>query len=177
MHPLTVPRYVQLFLTRGEICRFRIATDAPFHYSTTKKISLVDAYVCSGYFAAIALPSGQYHPNAPTTARRYQDGLEADDPEEDLLFCLWYRSNTPSIDETIEAASTTEMGEDTTGGPVGSIPSLSAKRKMVVFRTRSKLERDAWCWAINCEIERLVRATKERETKLRMTGTLAPIPR
>ncbi|KAH8824972.1 Pleckstrin homology domain-containing protein [Flagelloscypha sp. PMI_526] len=171
-------KYVQLFLVRGELLRFRIAPKAPFHHATSKKISLLDAYVCSGYFAAIALPSGQYRPNAEPDARRYQDGLEADDPDEDLLFCLWYRSKGPPAKETVDASCSIELDDGkggSSGGPIGSVPSLSAKRKLILFRTRSKLERDAWCWAINCEIERLVRVTKDRETKMRMTGTLAQI--
>ena len=37
---------------------------------------------------------------------------------------------------------------------------LKAKRRVIVLKARSKLERDAWCWALNTEIERLSRRTK-----------------
>ena len=43
---------------------------------------------------------------------------------------------------------------------------------MAIFRTRSKLERDAWVWAINVEIEKVVRASKDREEAVRQAGEL-----
>jgi len=129
-----------------------------------KKTNLIDAYVCSGYLAAMAFPTGQYRARKTSDPRRYQDGLETDDPEEDMLFTLWYRPQPlmvkkPNLDASPSAPSL-------------ALPSLSAKRKLLVFRTRSKLERDAWCWALNCEIEKLARDQKEREVKLRETGSL-----
>jgi len=93
--------------------------------------------------------------------------LEADDPEEDMLFMIMYRPQAPVVDE---AAGAGPHGKGT-----GDIPKLSAKRKLVVFRTRSKLERDTWCWAINCEIDKLVRAGREREERLREMGGLVDI--
>jgi hypothetical protein len=131
-----------------------------------KQTNLIDAYVCSGYFAALALPKGQYNANGNAAPRRYQDGLETDDPEEDMLFMVWYRPQTPMVEKT--AASVTPTAPK-------SVPALSAKRKLLVFRTRSKLERDAWCWALNCEIEKLVRTQSDREEKLRETGSLMKI--
>lgn len=56
--------------------------------------------------------------------------------------------------------------------PENSVPPLSAKRKIAVYRTRSKLERDAWVWAIKSEIEKAVRGTKEREALVRSAGGL-----
>lgn len=77
-----------------------------------------------------------------------------------MLFMIWYRPRAPTDPD----------GKPTENIPV---PTLSAKRKVAVFKTRSKLERDAWCWALNCEIEKLVREQKEREAKLRETGGLS----
>jgi hypothetical protein len=137
-----------------------------------KKINLIDAYICSGYLASLTLPKGQYRPNAPTLARRYEDGLEADDREEDMLFVIYYRKHaavhpprpaiTPVPNSTTNASSTGSQW----------MPSLSEKHKLLVCRTRSKLERDAWCWALNNEIEKLTRKYKDREEKLRQTGNL-----
>ena len=62
------------------------------YHRKDKIIDLLDAYLCSGYFAAQYLPEGQYDANAPPVARRYQDGLETDDGEEDTLFIVWYRN-------------------------------------------------------------------------------------
>ena len=112
--------------------------------------------MCSGYVAAQHLPEGQYDPDAPPLPRRYQDGLEADDKDEDTLFVVWwYRGRAgqpPDIDD--------------------AVPPLSAKRRIAVFRTRSRLERDHWVWAIKAEVERVVRSAQEREAKVREVGRL-----
>ncbi|KAJ7601025.1 Pleckstrin homology domain-containing protein [Mycena floridula] len=151
---------VQMLLVHGHILFFTIGPNVPMHKSAGKAISLVDAYTCSGYLAAQLLPGGQYNPNSTPMARRYQDGLETDDPEEDTLFTVSYRTQTVSSNVSV---STTQ--------PPQSIPSLSTKR-IIFFRTRSKLERDAWCWALNCEIERVARKHQEREKTLRDTGAV-----
>lgn len=153
-----------MFLVAGHLVNYRIRPKYSLHTAMKKKISLQDAYVGSGYFAAQALPNGQYNPTANSVPRRYQDGLETDDPEEDILFMIWYRAETPSVAPGKDALPAE--------APVGPVPALAAKRKAVVFRTRSKLERDSWCWAINCEIEKIMRAQKEREVMLRETGGL-----
>ncbi|KAG5650961.1 hypothetical protein H0H81_010399 [Sphagnurus paluster] len=114
----------------------------------------------------MALPKGQYTASASAEPRRYQDGLETDDPEEDMLFLIWYRSQITKIEAP---------GQTNDAGSQQGLPALSAKRKLLVFRTRSKLERDAWCWALNCEIEKLARSHKQREAKLRSTGSLVSL--
>lgn len=157
-------RHVQLFLVAGHLVYFRVTPNSSLHASTHKKTNLIDAYICSGYLAALALPKGQYSASDNVAPRRYQDGLEADDPEEDMLFMVWYRPQASLVKETTMTGAAAPV-------PM-AVPALSAKRKLLVFRTRSKLERDAWCWALNCEIEKLVRAQREREGKLRETGSL-----
>lgn len=136
-----------------------------------KKINLLDAYVCSGYLAALTLPKGQYMPNAPTAARRYEDGLEANDRDEDMLFVISYRKH-PAVVPRPTLASVPHSPPNSNTSGAQRIPSLSEKHKLLVCRTRSKLERDAWCWALNIEIERLTRKHKTREEKLRQTGNL-----
>ena len=131
------------------------------HHRRGKSINLLDAYVCSGYFAAQYLPAGQYDANALPVARRYGDGLETDDNEEDTMFIVWYR-NIPGAAEGVPRNSNNTV----------DIPPLKAKRKVKVFRTRSKLERDAWVWAINVEIEKVVRASKDRDEAVRQAGKL-----
>ena len=130
------------------------------HHRRNKVVNLLDAYVCSGYFAAQYLPDGPYDANQPPVARRYQDGLEADDREEDTLFVVWYRN----VRGAAEGVRRNNAAAD--------VPPLNTKRKVSVFRTRSKLERDAWVWAINIEIEKVVRASKDREEAVRQAGEL-----
>jgi hypothetical protein len=115
----------------------------------------------------MTLPKGQYVPNAAPAPRRYQDGLETDDREEDMLFILWYRPHPQIIN----------ADQDPTASAVDtkSVPQLSSKSKMLVFKTRSLLERDSWCWAINLEIEKIVRAQRKREESLRETGNLVKL--
>ncbi|KDR82730.1 hypothetical protein GALMADRAFT_844524 [Galerina marginata CBS 339.88] len=158
---------VQLFLVAGHLVLFRVGPHSSLYPAIRKKINLLNAYVCSGYFAAQTLPKGQYMPNTPPPPRRYQDGLETDDREEDMLFMIWYRPQRQM----------TNADEDptTTSVNMKSVPSLSAKNKTLVFRTRSLLEKDSWCWALNSEIEKIVRAQKSREEKLRETGNLVKL--
>lgn len=140
--------------------QYRITGHTSLHHKRDKVIPLLDAYLCSGYFAAQYLPEGQYDANAPPVARRYQDGLETEDGEEDTLFVLWYRipkGAAPGVQRSNVSAD---------------VPPLTAKRKAAVFRTRSKLERDAWVWAINVEIEKVVRASSVREEAVRNAGEL-----
>lgn len=55
-----------------------------------------------------------------------------------------------------------------------SVPLLNAKHKILVFKARSRLERDAWCWALNCELERIARAHADSEKVIREAGGLVP---
>ncbi|KAH9950585.1 Pleckstrin homology domain-containing protein [Amylocystis lapponica] len=156
---------LQLVLVSGVLVQYRITEKTSFHHRRHKPINLLDAYVCSGYIAAQYLPEGQYNADAPSVARRYPDGLETEDSEENTLFMIWFRSQSQfgGID-----ASGDSQGISAPHG----VPPLSAKRKLAVFRTRSKLERDAWVWAINSEIEKVVRAAREWEDKVREAGEL-----
>ena len=140
------------------------------YYQKRKTINLIDAYVCSGYFAAQTLPSGQFTPEMPTTARRYADGLETNDPEEDTLFMLWYHSHPIGAGDETGSSPAAQIRK----GPARSavIPPLSAKRKVALFRTRSKLERDAWCWALNTEIEKVAHLNPQREMLMREMGEI-----
>ncbi|KAG6917465.1 hypothetical protein DXG01_002442 [Tephrocybe rancida] len=161
-------KLVQLFLTAGHLTQFRIKPKSSLHQTMHRTASLADAYVCSGYLAAMTLPKGQYRADVNADPRRYQDGLETNDPEEEMLFMIWYHPQALKLDNSAQ------VEPQTSSKKLKAIPPLSGKRKLLVCRTRSRLERDAWCWALNCEIEKLVRAQKEREAKLREAGSLVP---
>ena len=145
---------MQLVLVSGHLVEYNIMGTS-LHHRRRGVVHLLDAYVCSGYLAAQRLPEGQYRPDDPPLPRRYQDGLESDDLEEDTLFMIWWLRAPTKI-------------------PENTVPALAAKRKISVYRTRSKLERDAWVWAIKTEIEKAVRASREREAKVREAGRLVP---
>jgi len=166
--------HLQLVLVNGHLVQFRIKPTMSLHYHKRKSINLIDAYVCSGYFAAQTLPSGQFKPDAPAVARRYADGLETDDPEEDTLFMLWYRSHHVGAGDEAGSSPAAQLQRGPSHGAV--IPPLSAKRKVALFRTRSKLERDAWCWALNTEIEKMARSNPQREIKMREMGDIVRDP-
>jgi hypothetical protein len=53
-----------------------------------------------------------------------------------------------------------------------SIPALNGRHSLLVLRARSKLERDSWCWALNVEVERLVREHSVREQGIREDGRI-----
>jgi hypothetical protein len=147
---------VQLFLVASQLVQFHIKPKSTVFRRRGEPVSLLDAYVISGVFAAQALPRGQYNPNNPITPRRYADGLESDDSEENTLFTVYYVSRRIA------------QGE--------KVPSLNAAKKMMVFRCRSRVERDLWCWAMNTEIEKLARERRDRE-ELRNAGALVPLGR
>ncbi|TFK52368.1 hypothetical protein OE88DRAFT_1627947 [Heliocybe sulcata] len=157
-------QYVQLFLVSGHLVQYHITPKASLYHRRTKRtISLLDAYVCSGYFAAKVLPQGQYNPDAPPVRKRYPDGLETEDLEEETLFMIWYHPQPVGFSDEMDTANV---------GSSRTLPKLSKKRKIAVFRARSRLERDTWCWALNCEIEKTLRMNREREERLRNDGGL-----
>ena len=175
---------MQLILVSGHLVQYRVASQHTYFHKRDKTIDLLDAYVISGYLAARYLPEGQYNPDAPPVARRYQDGLETEDNEEDTLFMIWYHPSKAGRDNGIKNYASTGVNGASTGGPnelptgasaFVNVPPLNAKRNVGVFRTRSKLERDSWVWAINSEIEKVLRATRGREDALRDAGALAPL--
>ncbi|KZS90535.1 hypothetical protein SISNIDRAFT_415343 [Sistotremastrum niveocremeum HHB9708] len=148
----------QLVLTSGHLTRFHVQQGNVLSQKA-KTISLVDAYVCSGHFASNSI-SNKIGQDGTHVAKRYQDGLETDDKEEDTYFVIWY--------VCIEASNTSMLNSVSTK----PLPALSRKRKMMLLRGRSMLERDAWCWALNCELERTVRANRERERSADEAGGL-----
>ena len=86
------------------------------------------------------------------------------------MFMLWYSPHPVGAgDET----GSSPAGQLRKGPPRSAIiPPLSAKRKIALFRTRSKLERDAWCWALNTEIEKVAYSNPQREIRMREAGDI-----
>jgi hypothetical protein len=134
-------------------------------------IHLRDCYVYSGSLCDDLLANtpggGRYDPTEGRHKfpRIYQDGLLSGDDEEDCTFIIWKKTG------------------------VGKGSGLGSKSHRMVFRARSKvrggcrqvkgfhltscvcqIERDEWVYALNCEIERLVREDQGREKWLKDFG-------
>lgn len=179
-------RHYYFVLVAGHLVRFRLISRShsiTSMHSHAKTINLLDAYVTSGYFAALELGEGNkvFEP----TSKRFQDGLETDDTDMDTLIIIRYRK-LPT-DQHLEkrsqhlvsygnpapsGAATQTTKSSMMGATAGSVPPLNSKHKLLVLRARSKLERDAWCWALNAEIERVVRLNAAREQAIRQDGTI-----
>ncbi|KIM21701.1 hypothetical protein M408DRAFT_333312 [Serendipita vermifera MAFF 305830] len=184
-------RHFYFVLVQGHLVRFKLTSSrsqpASILHTHAKTINLLDAYVTSGYFAALELDEGNklFEP----TARRFQDGLETDDADMDTLIVIRYRPRPidhalqhharSSVGDFTLATATTTAPTGKTGGTHGEeahsdVPPLNGSHKLLVLRARSKLERDAWCWALNAEIERLVRVHAVREQAVREDGGIYP---
>lgn len=91
--------------------------------------------------------------------RLYGDGMDCFDDDEECTFVIWegQKKNVLKFDK---------KGKDGDGGNIndnddGLLNALVQKKtkldhsgKTWVFRTRSRIEREEWVWAINVEIER-----------------------
>ncbi|KAG8826289.1 hypothetical protein FRC19_009348 [Serendipita sp. 401] len=186
-------RHYYFVLVAGHLIRFRLASSRAHSpramHSHAKSINLLDAFVTSGHFAALELDEGNggFEP----VPRRFQDGLETDDRDIDTLIIIRYRHLSADrhleklpqpthADSTGKATSHAGITTTTTTThtrwmvtDAESVPPLNSHHKLLVLRARSKLERDAWCWALNVEIERLVRMNAIREQAVRDDGAIA----
>jgi len=155
-------KLMQMCLVTGHIIFFQIKQGNQLNaYHRTRTVSLLDTYVTSGKAALETIST--YAEEETHFARRYQDGLECDDSAHDTLFILWYRKLGKSHKAQQSA------------GKAPPPPNLDAKRKAIVLKTRSKLERDAWCYSINMEIDRLAESQLAREEAARNAGGVAQI--
>ncbi|WWC88719.1 uncharacterized protein L201_003632 [Kwoniella dendrophila CBS 6074] len=188
-----------IVLTGGALISFKIQKKNAFHIRK-KRYSLYGAYVYSGMLALDELPSTSSSDTFTSQSRVYQDGLQSSDGAEDTTFCIRLSSkkfNKHSINHPwgilendlsnknnyndIESNNKEEQSKSQTGNQnkvVDSmtsipIPDLSKKaNQLLIFRARSKLERDRWVWAINAEMERQVRTHIKQEDMLRNHGNV-----
>lgn len=152
-------------LVAGHAVFFHIKSGNQFNaYHRSRTVNLLDAYVISGRAAVESIASSD---DDTHFARRYQDGLECNDSVQDTLFIIW----------CTKLRTDYGMGATSENVAAPPPPNLNAKRKVIVLKTRSKLERDAWCWAINMELERLARVHADREDAARNAGGVAEIRR
>ncbi|OCF45974.1 hypothetical protein I317_00062 [Kwoniella heveanensis CBS 569] len=157
-------RLKYLVLTGGSLVSFKIKKKNAFHVRK-KRYPLFGAYVYSGMLALDELPAMSSNDAFAYQTRVYQDGLRSADGVEDTTFCV--RLGTHPSRWGKKTTQPWEMEEEAEFLP----PGLSKKPPgLLIFRARSKLERDRWVWAINAEMERQVRAHVKQEEALRQYG-------
>ncbi|WVF68945.1 hypothetical protein IAT40_003719 [Kwoniella sp. CBS 6097] len=157
-------RLKYLVLTGGSLVSFKVKKKNAFHVRK-KRYPLFGAYVYSGMLALDELPVMSSNDAFVSQTRVYQDGLRSADGVEDTTFCV--RLGTHPSRWGKKTTQPWEMEEEAEFLP----PGLSKKPPgLLIFRARSKLERDRWVWAINAEMERQVRAHVKQEEALRQYG-------
>ncbi|WRT67825.1 uncharacterized protein IL334_004799 [Kwoniella shivajii] len=167
-----------IVLTGGSLVSFKIKKKSAFH-TRSKRYSLFGAYVYSGMLALDEMPSSTSGSSTTndafsSQARVYQDGLQSSDGPEDTTFCV--RLALPSSKWSKKSVNHPweEEGEGEKDGLNNLvIPDLTKKAtQLLIFRARSKLERDRWVWATNAEMERQVRSHQKQEDALRNHGNV-----
>ncbi|GAA6037786.1 hypothetical protein JCM8097_005033 [Rhodosporidiobolus ruineniae] len=117
-------------------------------------VSLRDCYVYSGSLAAAYLST--------STAARWDPG---DESEHQFPRCY---PATDGLRTADEAEDCTFIVVRMRGGGNGKNKRLGQKGRTVrIYRTRSKLERDAFVWSINAAIEHVYAGEQDREERLR----------
>ncbi|WVQ96460.1 hypothetical protein IAU59_003565 [Kwoniella sp. CBS 9459] len=157
-------RLKYLVLTGGSLVSFKVKKKNAFHIRK-KPYPLFGAYVYSGMLALDELPVMPTDDAFASQTRVYQDGLRSADVVEDTTFCVRLATHPSRWGK--KTTQPWEMEEEAEFLP----PGLSKKPPgLLIFRARSKLERDRWVWAINAEMERQVRAHVKQEEALRQYG-------
>ncbi|ORY24284.1 Pleckstrin homology domain-domain-containing protein [Naematelia encephala] len=155
-------RYI--VLTGGCLVSFKVKSRDCF-LPRKNNYPLFGAYVYSGMLAQDELHESVNEGGFQNTARVYQDGLQSSDGAEDTTFCV--RLPIPTSTWGKRRTQPWEMEEEADFFPPGL---SSTPPALLIFRARSKLERDRWVWGINAEMERQVRSHVKQEEALRQLG-------
>ncbi|KLT42021.1 hypothetical protein CC85DRAFT_285951 [Cutaneotrichosporon oleaginosum] len=133
---------------------------------------LFGSFVYSGMLAQDELDANPNESAWDPQNRVYQDGLQSNDGAEDTTFCV--RLLWPHGRFAPPQPWDLEKNRKETGAQADFVPPPLKKepQRLLVCRARSKLERDRWVWALNCEKERFARAFVRDEETLRNTGVL-----
>jgi len=156
-------RYI--VLAGGMVITFKIKKTQAFH-QRKKRFSLFGAYVYSGMMAQDELHEAADQDALASHPKVYHDGLQSADGAEDTTFCI-------RLPVTLSNWSQRKAYQWEAEGDHVDVPSLSKKAPaLLFFRARSALERDRWVWAINAEMERMVRSHVPQEEALRNFGKI-----
>ncbi|KAG0362363.1 Pleckstrin homology domain-containing protein [Gamsiella multidivaricata] len=174
-------RRMFLVLTEGYLMLFhphrRSKTTGQLVPTTVSKLasihSLMDIYIYSGHFSDEDTVHGT-NDESERLPRYFPDGLIVDDPDEDCTFSIWRGKRRRMLSRRGPALLTMSAravsGSSKVFGKDGLLSSIvkdgvvygSAPRSCGVFRARSRPDLEEWVFAINNEIERVVRAERRR---------------
>lgn len=158
----TFKRY-NVVLCHGEMLIFhntyrsRTGTELPHvHQERHLTLSLRDCYIYSGLITENDLLYQNQTFDSSTPGRHplprvYQDGMTSHDEDTMTCFVLWHGMRRSLFKMTNEDGRTVRH----------RVTQLGASGKSIVFKARSRLERDAWVMSIGMEIERLNINTSE----------------
>ena len=152
----------QLLIFQGTL-RERTGKEIPhIHHERQAAIDLKDCYIYSGLITGDDLlyqnqTFDSNHPGHHALPRVYlEDGWTSQDEDTMTCFVIW-RAMKRSLFKATE-----EHGEGKTKQSLRYGSRLGVTGRSIVFKTRSRAERDHWVMAINTEIERLEQAAEIR---------------
>ncbi|KAF3917368.1 hypothetical protein ABW21_db0203034 [Orbilia brochopaga] len=121
------------------------------HQQKRHEVSLRDAYVYSGSATESQLlyqnqTFDSNNPGRHTLPRVYEDGWMSTDEDAMTCFVVWHGAKRTSIKSKDDEGKRSK---------VKRVTALGSRGKSMVFKARSRQERDLWVMAINVEIERL----------------------
>ncbi|RPB10634.1 hypothetical protein P167DRAFT_537550 [Morchella conica CCBAS932] len=158
----TFKRY-NVVLCHGEMLIFhhtyrsRTGVELPHvHQERHVSLSLRDCYIYSGLITEndLLYQNQTFDSNTPgrhSLPRVYQDGMTSHDEDTMTCFVLWHGMRRSLFKTTDDDGRTVRH----------RVTQLGAAGKCIVFKARSRLERDAWVMSIGMEIERLNINTSE----------------
>lgn len=160
-------RQHNVLLCNGELIIFqhsvrsRTGKQLPtIHHDRRQSLSVRDCYVYSGLVTSADLlhqnrtfdsNSNSNSPGCRALPRIFADGYTAQDEDSMTCFVLWHGANKrPGL------CPTATRPADANGGRAPRrVSPLGTTGKAIVFKARSRFERDTWVMSIAMEIERL----------------------
>ncbi|KAF9433355.1 hypothetical protein BGZ76_009563 [Entomortierella beljakovae] len=135
--------------------------------------SLKDIYIYSGHFSDADTNHGT-NDESESLPRFFADGLIVDDPDEDCTFSVWRGQRKKMFSRRgsniMSMSSRPVKGSSRVFGKNGVLSNMvkdgiiygAPPNRCSIFRARSRPELEEWVYAINTEIERIVRVERKR---------------
>jgi hypothetical protein len=149
--------------------RKRTGIELPFsHHERHSHIDLSTCYIYSGLITESDLPQQSQsfdsnHPGRHALPRVYgENGWTSSDEDLMTSFVVWHNPKKSFFRSSLSSSSSASHGDDerTQGGlrkrtTLKQVSQLGKEGKAMIFKARSRAERDLWVMAIAGEIERL----------------------